>query len=107
MQSVLAQVLKTLHDKGYSSRYICLCANEIGCPMYRRRWFLLAKHHTAKMDELCKLVPPPPTMDQWRKDVQKPWNPEHKPKMEELMLHSASLENSDRLRMLGNSVVPQ
>jgi len=107
MDGVLTSVLQTLNDKGYSTRYLCLCGNEIGCPMYRRRWFLLAKHKAADVEELRSLVPAPPSHEEWAKEVQKPWNLASKPPMTKWLLHEPTKDNSARLIMLGNAVVPQ
>ena len=98
------QVMEELHSQGYDARYGILSAYDVGACHKRERWWLLARRRDAKYIKETTDKPDPNgddlfgVVNEW---MDGSWEVGI-PRLTDIKEHRAN-----RLRLLGNSVVPQ
>ncbi len=108
MERVMQNVMTELNRIGFTrAKWITLPCGTVGAPVKRSRWFLWAKHKS--VDPRKTLARPLNEKEEEVKISQRPWGEFPLPHEKEWLLPVAQYhgEVEDRLRMLGNMVVPQ
>lgn len=94
------RICKELAERGYDCRWCCLSARDVGARHKRERWFLLAHSKCKGLHTRCKSEERSPSRCSWFK--QDYWSIE--PNVGRVA-HGIS-NRVDRIKCLGNSVVP-
>ena len=118
LEQVWCVVLDAFLDRGFSARRVCLPATAVGCPQQRKRWFFLARRgepaHVPFADSLPLQFPDGVGVSTGRPRVHCPaqhsgvsFNSGRPCPSRWLVPNEDYSSLRDRLRMLGNAVVPQ
>ena len=118
LEQVWCGVLDAFLDRGFSARWVSLPATAVGCPQKRKRWFFLARRgesaHVPFADSLPLHFPDGPGVSTGRPRVHCPaqhsgvnFNSGRHCPSRWLVPKEDYSSLRDRLRMLGNAVVPQ
>ena len=107
MEDVFKEVVQLLAAAGYVNlRWCVIRAEHVGSPQCRKRWFLLGWRTAANLERLQHLVA---GMDHAESQAmaRAPWNATAKVAYEDMLLQKKPPDAFERMRQMGNCVVPQ
>lgn len=108
------EVVREIASVGYDCRWCTISASSVGALHKRERWFLLACHSDSKSSWQAseKAKPNTTIKEAWRRPARQPWpfisRADWQENLSEMDVCTDGVPSYvDRLRALGNSVVPQ
>jgi len=107
MRHVFLEVVIWMLMVGFTGvRWGIVAAADVGPPQLRKRWFCVA-WRTAEDKERMKDLLPAMSSEYLKGLAKKPWNNDNTVDMKEWLLHGLDPMDRQRLKQLGNAVVPQ
>ena len=107
MRAVFFEILMWLIMIGFNIiKWGVVSASDVGSPQLRKRWFLVACREENDMKRLRGLVPSKSEADIVNMSKEA-WNMHNTVKLEDWLLHQLPPAERERLKQLGNAVVPK
>jgi DNA (cytosine-5)-methyltransferase 1 len=101
------QVVREIAEMGYDCRWCIISAESIGAPHKRERWFLLAHSKSFRLHERGQPCGETQRLSFTRNPIEHDlWNKEPKDKFEMVRMADGIPHRVDRVKALGNAVVP-